>query len=108
MMACRPNSWKAMFWAECRAAVAIGTEVKTRSGYETAHSSACMPPIDPPITQNSWSMPRWSSTMAWARTMSAIVMTGKSRPQRLPVAGLISFGPVDPMQPPSTLTQTTK
>ena len=44
----------------------------------------------------------------WARTMSATVMTGKERPQTSPVAGLISLGPAVPMQPPSTLAQSTK
>ena len=40
--------------------------------------------------------------------MSPMVMTGKSRPQGLPVAGLMLAGPVEPMQPPSTLGQMTK
>ena len=35
-----------------------------------AHCSTCMPPIDPPITHNSVSMPSRSSSMACARTMS--------------------------------------
>jgi hypothetical protein len=32
MMAWRPTSWKAMFWAEWRAAAAMGRAEKTRSG----------------------------------------------------------------------------
>ena len=32
MMAWRPTSWKAMFWAVWRAAVAMGTAAKTFSG----------------------------------------------------------------------------
>jgi hypothetical protein len=40
--------------------------------------------------------------------MSATVITGKARPQGAPVAGLIEAGPVEPMQPPSTLLQTMK
>ena len=67
-----------------------------------------MPPIEPPITQNSWSMPRWSISGTCASTMSPMVMTGKSRPQGLPVSGLMLAGPVEPMQPPSTLGQMTK
>ena len=67
-----------------------------------------MPPIEPPITQNRLSMPRWSSSMAWARTMSAMVTTGKSTPQGAPVAGLVEAGPVEPMQLPITLGQITK
>ena len=69
-----------MFWAEVRAAVAIGTAEKTRSGKRTAQSSTSMPPMEPPITQNSRSMPRWSIKSFWAFTMSPTVMTGNSRP----------------------------
>ncbi len=46
--------------------------------------------------------------MTWARTMSAMVITGKARPHGLPVAGLIEDGPVVPMQPPTTLEQMMK
>src|SRR5204863_6268653 len=42
------------------------------------------------------------------RTMSATVMTGKSDPYGVPVAGLIDDGPVVPRQPPSRLVETTK
>ena len=42
-----------------------------------------MPPIDPPITQNNVSIPSRSSSMACARTMSGMVMTGKSSPHGL-------------------------
>ena len=69
-----------MFCEECQAAVAIGTAVNTRSVWLAAHSSTCMPPIEPPITQNSWSMPRWSIRRTCASTMSPMVMTGKFRP----------------------------
>jgi hypothetical protein len=40
--------------------------------------------------------------------MSRMVMTGKSSPQGRCVLGLIDDGPVDPMQPPTTLGQMTK
>ena len=33
-----------------------------------------MPPIEPPTTQNSRSMPKWSISIAWARTMSRMVI----------------------------------
>ena len=46
--------------------------------------------------------------MACARTMSGMVMIGKSRPHGLPVAGLVEAGPVEPMQPPITLAQMMK
>ena len=67
-----------------------------------------MPPIEPPATQKSVSMPSRSISMAWARTMSAMVTIGRSRPNGFPVAGLIEAGPVVPMQPPSTLEQMMK
>ena len=47
-----------MFCAEWYAAVAIGSAAKTASGYDATHCSTCMPPIEPPITANSRSMPR--------------------------------------------------
>jgi len=80
MIACRPTSWKAMFCAEWRAAEAIGTAAKTRSGKLEAHCRTCIPPMDPPMTQNNCSIPRRSIRSFWARTMSAIVMTGKLSP----------------------------
>ena len=43
-----------------------------------------------------------------ARTMSRMVITGKSSAHGSPVAGLISLGPVVPMQPPMTLAQIRK
>ena len=46
--------------------------------------------------------------MACARTMSGMVMIGKSSPHTLPVAGLVEAGPVDPMQPPITFEQMMK
>jgi hypothetical protein len=67
-----------------------------------------MPPIEPPATENSEAMPRWSSSIACARTMSRMVMTGKSRPHGSPVAGLVEAGPELPMQAPMTFGQITK
>src|SRR5262249_47298627 len=40
--------------------------------------------------------------------MSRTVMTGKSRPQGMLVAGLVEAGPEVPMQPPTTFGQMTK
>ena len=42
---------------------------------------------------NSESMPRWSSSIACARTMSRTVMTGKLEAPGLPVFGLVEAGP---------------
>jgi hypothetical protein len=67
-----------------------------------------MPPSEPPATANSVSMPRWSSSIACARTISRTVMTGKSRPQGWPVLGLVEAGPEVPMQAPITFAQMTK
>ena len=58
MIACRPTSWKAIFCALWRAAVAIATTFFTRAGWFTAQVSACMPPIDPPITAASVPTPK--------------------------------------------------
>ena len=46
--------------------------------------------------------------MACARTMSRMVMTGKSSPHGMPVLGLVEAGPLVPMQAPSTFGQITK
>ena len=46
--------------------------------------------------------------MVCARTMSGMVMIGKSSPHNLPVAGLVEAGPVEPMQPPITFEQMMK
>ena len=67
-----------------------------------------MPPMEPPTTQNSVSMPSRSISMVCARTMSGMVMIGKSSPHNLPVAGLVEAGPVEPMQPPITFEQMMK
>ena len=64
--------------------------------------------MEPPITVNSEPMPRWSSSMACARTMSRMVMTGNSSPQGLPVRGSVDAGPVEPMHAPITFGQITK
>ena len=97
-----------MFCAECRVLQATASAENTRSGYAAVHCSACMPPIEPPTTQNSVSMLKRSSSIACARTMSGMVMTGKSSPHNLPVAGLVDAGPVEPMQPPITFEQMMK
>ena len=100
MIAWRPTSLSAMFCAECLAAQAMGDGGKAALG--VARQPTARPACRP------WSRrrrrrvarcPDGSSSMAWALTMSRMVMTGKSRPQGRPVAGLISFGPLVPMQP---------
>jgi hypothetical protein len=97
--------------AECavwRAVEAITTAARSRSGKVAAQLSACIPPIDPPTTAASVAMPRWSSSIACARTMSRMVMTGTVIAYSRPVAGSMLAGPEEPMQLPSTLAHTTK
>ena len=93
----------------CRACVlAIATTASTWSGNRIAHSNACIPPSEPPATAASRSMPSTSRNARSVRTMSATVITGKSGPYGLPVAGSIDDGPVVPRQPPSRFVETTK
>ena len=54
MIARRPISLKAICMALCDAQVAIGTQTRTRSGKSTAQASACIPPIEPPMTANNF------------------------------------------------------
>ena len=96
-----PCGWRA--WV-----LAIATMASTWSGYRIAHSSACIPPSEPPATAASRSMPSTSRNARSVRTMSATVITGKSDPYGRPVAGSIDDGPVVPRQPPSRLVETTK
>ncbi len=53
-------------------------------------------------------MPSTSRNARSVRTMSATVITGKSGPYGLPVAGSVDDGPVVPRQPPSRFVETTK
>ena len=87
--------------------VAIGMIERTRCGYMIAHSSTCIPPIEPPTTACQQSTPRWSASLAWARTMSRMVSTGKREAYGRPSAGCGDAGPVEPWQPPRTLAHTT-
>ena len=79
------------------------------AGTCTAHSSACMPPSEPPATAASARDAELAAgARAATRTMSATVITGKSDPYGRPVAGLVDDGPVVPRQPPSRFVLTTK
>ena len=66
-----------MFCAECRAAEAITNAARVRSGKFAAKLSASIPPIDPPTTAWTCSIPSASSSAACARAMSRMVITGK-------------------------------
>ena len=80
MMARRPISLKAICIALCETQVAIGTQTRTRSGKWTAQASACIPPIEPPMTANNCEMPKCSISFACTATMSRTVTGGKSMP----------------------------
>ncbi len=97
-----------MFCAEWYGAVAIGTQANTASGKVAAHSSACMPPIEPPTTANSRAMPRCSTSRFCARTMSRMVTGGSRCPTARRSPRSVVRGPVEPMHEPSTLAQMTK
>ncbi len=70
----------AICWAEACVAVDAAITEATRVGYITAHSSACMPPMDPPITHCHRRIPNPSANEAWVRTMSRMDTTGKLDP----------------------------
>src|ERR1035441_1002754 len=82
------------------AVVAIGMALTTDSGYAAAHSSACIPPIDPPVTDSRRWMPKESISIFCKRTMSPMVITGNDMAYGQPVAGLSDPGPVVPRHPP--------
>ena len=107
-MAQRATAFSDIACADGRGVVASTMAEATRSGYWVAHSSACIPPMLPPSTQKSLSMPSRSIRSAWAFTMSRTVMTGKVRLYLFPVFGLVEVGPVEPKQEPMTLVQMTK
>ena len=104
----RPTASNAIDWALSRVVEAMTIAPETIFGYEIAHCRTCMPPIEPPMTPSSRRTPSLSKSSFWTSTISAIVMIGKSRPYGLPVAGLISDGPVVPEQLPMTFEQITK
>ena len=60
--------------------LAMGTALRSLSGNSTAHSSTCIPPMEPPMTESHCWMPRWLVSFSWARTISRIVTAGKRDP----------------------------
>ena len=63
----------------------------TRSGSSTAHSSARMPPIEPPTTHAQRSMPSASASARSTATWSRIVIIGKRGPYGRP-SGAVDAG----------------
>jgi len=78
----------ASFWTEhspiCSALAAAPQATTTarssRSGWPTAHSSARIPPIDPPMTAAHRSRPRAPASATSTATWSRMVMRGKRLP----------------------------
>ncbi len=92
--------------AEATAPTARTSALATRSGAPAAHSSARIPPIEPPTTDAHRRMPRASASRASAATWSATVMRGKRDPYAAP-SPATDAGPVVPWHPPSTFGATT-
>ena len=86
----------ALATAEADAVVEASTSAPTRSGNIAPHSSACMPPMEPPTTARHRAMPSRSARSAWTRTMSRMVTTGNVEPYGAPVEGSTEAGPVVP------------
>lgn len=105
-MASAWSVFSAMFRASRTGGAASTARRATRSGREIAHSSACIPPIDPPMTAAKRSMPSSSASLDCAATWSRIVVAGKRAPYSRPRASRLE-GPVVPWQPPSMLLATT-
>ena len=108
MMASRAMAFQAKPWGWRAWVLAMATTASTWSGNKMAHSSACIPPREPPATAASRSMPNSSRKARSVRTMSATVITGKLAPYGWPVAGSSDDGPVVPRHPPRRLVETTK
>lgn len=79
-MARRPTIDQAICWALAAIDVAMATNEPTRSGNITAHSRACMPPMDPPMTERQRVTPIRVASKACVRTMSRMVTTGNAEP----------------------------
>ena len=90
-----------------RAAPQMLMWVRARPGCRASSDSAVMPPIELPITQASRGMSSARTTCAAASAPSSIDSSGNDRRYGVPVAGSIDAGPVEPLQLPSELTQTT-
>lgn len=92
--------------AEAAAGAASTSSEPVRSGRLTAHSSARIPPMEPPTTAAHRPMPSTSASAASAATWSRTVRYGKREPQGAR-SGPGEEGPVLPWQPPSTFGATT-
>ena len=87
--------------------VAIGTIERTRCGYMIAHSSTCIPPIEPPTTACQRAIAEVVGEAGLGPHHVADRDTGNRDPYGRPSTGCGDAGPVVPWQPPSTLEHTT-
>ncbi len=97
-----------MFWADSFGAAAITIAWRMESGKSIAHCITCMPPRLAPTTTAHRRIPRRRIRRSCARVQSPQVTIGNSGPYGRPVAGLMVFGPVEPMQLPMLFGDTTK
>src|SRR3954468_14082810 len=79
-MARLPVDHHAICCALAATAVLMATRPRTRSGNITAHSRACMPPIEPPTMASHCLTPSSLATVTWLRTMSRMEITGNVEP----------------------------
>ena len=78
MIALREASITATDQAGVLVSGTIATSASMKSGWLTPHCSACMPPIDGPITATTWSMPSFSFSSRYCdSTMSRMANFGK-------------------------------
>ena len=96
-----------MFWSVSRALAHSTSATPSSPGCASDHSSACIPPSEPPIAASGRSIPRWASSRRWTSTRSPTEGSGKRSPYARPVLGSVELGPVVPLQPPSRLELTT-
>ena len=96
----------AIWSADAAAQQASRSSRSTRSGWVTAHSTARIPPIEPPSTAAHDPIPSWSASRTSRATWSRTLVCGNREPQGRP-SGAGDAGPVVPWHPPRTLGATT-
>lgn len=92
-----------------RAAALTLTILPTRSSLpNTPAAKDCIPPIEFPTLAYNLLIPRKSSNLNCALTISKIVMIGNDVAYGLSVKGEILLGPLDPKHPPIGFVQIMK
>ncbi len=106
-IAWRCASLQAICHGEWRPPTAMGTMDRTKGPF-IAHSSTCMPPIEPPMAAATRRTPRLHRRRWCRRTVSRGVTAGNVAPYGRPVAGSSVRGDTVPYGDPITLAQITK